>query len=68
MEKWSVDEVVPFAPARDLAGPSAVLHASGVNGADLLALDEAVLVNDVRLTPFGARKVLRARDAFLAGS
>ena len=62
-----MDEVVLFALARDLAGPAAVLHASGVNGADLLTVDEAALVNDVRLTPFGARKVLRARDVFLAG-
>ena len=65
---WQVKEVVAFLGAKDLAGPAAGLFASGVAGADLLEVDEATLVRDVRLTPFAARKVLRARDAFLAGS
>ena len=68
MRTWQVEDVLRFAKAKDLAGPAAGLYASGVNGADLLDLDEATLVDDVRLTPFAARKLIRARDAFLAGS
>ncbi len=67
MRSWSVHDVVSFAHARDLAGPAAILFASGVNGADLLSATERMLVQDVRLTPFGARKILGARDAFLQG-
>ncbi len=67
MRSWSVAGVVAFAAARDLAGLASSLFASGVDGADLLQMDEKVLVSDVRLTPFAARKVLRVRDVFLAG-
>ena len=67
MATWSADGVSSFARARDLVGPAAVLFASGVNGGDLLDLDEAALVTDVRLTPFAAQKLVRARDAYLAG-
>ena len=68
MRAWSASEVVSWARARDLEGLSAVLFASSVNGADLLEAPADVLVKEVRLTPFAAGKVLRARDAFLAGS
>ena len=37
----------------------------GVVGADLLAFTDAGLQTELRLTPFAARKVLAARDAFL---
>ena len=67
MGQWSVNSVVSFAHGRDLTGPATALFASGVNGSDLLEVTEDVLVKDVRLTPFAARKVLAARDAFLAG-
>ena len=67
MATWTADDVKDFVQSRDLSGPAAVLFASGVNGSDLLALDEDSLVKDVRLTPFAARKVLAARDGFLAG-
>ena len=68
MEAWHAKAVMAFVEARDLAGPAASLFSSGVNGSDLLGVDEATLVRDLRLTPFAARKVLRARDAFLGGS
>ena len=68
MRIWSVDGVVAFAHARDLAGPAVTLFNNAVNGADLLAVDLETLVQDVRLTPFAAKKVLAARDAFLAGA
>jgi hypothetical protein len=65
MASWPVSGVVAFMKSRDMEGPASVLHASGVNGADLLTLDEQLLVRDVHMTPFAARKLLRARDAFL---
>ena len=67
MAAWRASEVVAFAKAKDLAGPAAVIFASGMDGEDFLCADEAMLVKDVRLTPFAARKLLRAREAFLAG-
>ena len=67
MSQWSVNSVMSFAHGRDLAGPAAALFANGVNGADLLEATEDLLVKDVRLTPFAARKILAARDAFLVG-
>ena len=68
MRSWPVNMVVAFAKARDLAGPSALLFASSVSGADLLAASHRVLVADVRLSSFAATKILLARDAFLQGS
>ena len=67
MKTWTVDNVVAFAHARDLAGPAAALFSNAVNGLDLLALDLDTLVNDARLTPFAAREILSARGAFLWG-
>ena len=50
-----------------LRGPADALRASGVAGADLLALNTDVeLQKDLKLTPFAARKVLAVRDRFLA--
>ena len=66
MKSFSADGLGAFLRARDLAGPAATLFASGVNGADLLEMTPQVLVNDVRLTAFAARKVVDLRDAFLA--
>ena len=67
MKSWPAAGVVAFAKARDLAGPAHVLFASSVNGADLLNVSKDVLIKEVRLTPFAAAKVIRARDAFLQG-
>ena len=67
MRIWTAAEVVAFAKARDLPGPAATLFASSVDGADLLGVYQEVLVTEVRLTPFADAKVLRVRDAFLAG-
>ncbi len=39
-----------------------VLYANGVNGADMASLTEEILVKELRLTPFAARKVVQARD------
>ena len=39
---------------------------SGVNGADLLEASVEQLSTEISLTPFAARKVAAARDAFLS--
>ena len=62
MRSWPVSGVVAFAKARDLEGPAATLFASGVTGADLVETSEGLLVHEVRLTPFAAAKVIRARE------
>ena len=41
--------------------PGSLLYANGVNGEDLATLTEEILVKELRMTPFAARKVLRAR-------
>ena len=66
LKSLSADSLGAFLRARDLAGPAATLFASGVNGADLWEMTLPVLVEDVRLSAFAARKVLALRDAFLA--
>ena len=58
--------MVDWARARDLRGPAKVLHENAVNGQDLLDADEGVMVKELRFTTFAARKLLRARDAFLS--
>ena len=41
--------------------PGSLLYANGVNGEDLATLTEEILVKELLMTPFAARKVLRAR-------
>jgi len=41
---------------------------NGFCGADLLEAEENMLVTDLRLTPFLARKIIKARDDFLGES
>ena len=67
MSSWGVDQLAAFLERHDLRGPADALRASGVAGADLLALNTDVeLQKDLKLTPFAARKVLAVRDRFLA--
>ena len=65
MASWTVDGVIAFAQAQDLEGPAAALFTNAVNGSDLLTMDLPTLVEDLRLTPWAARKVLHARDAYV---
>ena len=65
MRGWTVANVVAFLAGRDLAGPAATCHTNGVNGADLLEITTDTLVDELRLSPFAARKVLSARDTYL---
>ena len=67
MQSWSVDNLATFLEGEDLSGPANVLRSAGVNGADfLLWTSEAALVEDLRVTPFTARKLLSCRAHFLA--
>ena len=68
MASWTVDGVIAFAKAQDLEGPAGALFANAVNGSDLLTMDLPTLVEDLRLTPWAARKVLHARDAYVDGA
>ena len=68
MKGWSVKEVGDFLRGADLQGPASACEASGVDGRDLFAMEASTLREDVRLSPFAARKVLAARDFFLSGS
>ena len=51
----------------DLEGPAATCEANGVAGQDLLNLTVTGFCEDLRLTPFAAKKVVDARNAFLSG-
>ena len=66
MRSWTVAETGRFLKEHDLAGPAEQAWRSGVNGADLLQLSPEDLCSEVRLTPFAARKVAAAKNAFLA--
>ena len=65
MRGWSVEETVSFLRGCDLEGPAATCYTSAVAGADLLELTREELINDVKLTPFAAQKIVKARDRFL---
>ena len=49
----------------DMSGPAADLYRQGVNGADFLALSESAYVQDLRVTPFVAKKLLKLRAELL---
>ena len=65
MSEWRVGDVVSFLTQKDLAGPASVMHANGVNGADLLGISKSTLEQDLRMSSFAARKVVSARDLYL---
>ena len=65
MTQWTVGDVVSFLTRKDLAGPASVMHANGVNGADLLGITTSTLEQDLRMSSFAARKVVSARDSYL---
>ena len=67
LKTWSVADVRVFLNSRDLRGLAELCYTNGVNGADLAQLHEATVIEELRLTPFQAKKLLGARAAFLAG-
>lgn len=66
MRRWLVKDVSSFLENADLKGPAAVLYANGASGQDLLEFGVDGLVTELRLSLFAARKIIAARDAFLA--
>ena len=66
MQGWSVSDLAVWLESRDLAGPAAAFRQNGVSGADFEGFSSAeALENDLRLTPFCARKLISVRDNFL---
>lgn len=66
LKEWTVDELATFLEGEDLRGPAAALRTAGVNGSDFLSwTNESDMANDLRLTPFAARKLLACREKFL---
>ena len=54
-----------YLEAHDMAGLAAQLHRQSVDGSDFLSLSEEALTQELRLTPFAAKKLLKAREDFL---
>ena len=65
MRGWSVAQAVAFLHSVDLDGAAEVRHHNGVNGDDLLTMTAATLTGDLRVSPFLAQKILKARDCYL---
>ncbi len=60
---WTVAEVAHFYEGADAAGLAVTLQKNAVNGADMAGFSSwEQLAEDIRMTPFAARKVLRLRD------
>ena len=66
MAAWSVRELHDFLQDQDLAGPAAHLQSQGCSGGDFLSLTPRDFERDLKLTRFAARKLVAARDRFLA--
>ena len=59
---WGVDAVASFLEAADLSGPAHVCRQNGVNGADLASFTLDTLQQELKLSPFAAKKIIKARD------
>ena len=68
LREWSVADVKVFLCARDLRGIADLCFANGVDGADFANFHEDTLAEELKLTPFQAKKLLGARAAFLSGT
>ena len=67
LQTWTVADVKVFLNARDLRGLADLCSANGVNGADFAGFNLDTVGKELQLTPFQTKKLLNARDAFLAG-
>ena len=65
LQSFSVADVAAFFEARDAEALGAILSKNSVNGQDLTVLGLPELTQDMRMSSFGARKVIALRDAFL---
>ena len=66
MGSWSVAATACWLEKVELLGAAAAARDNGIAGADLLVAIEDTFVSDLRLTPFLAKKIIKARDAYLA--
>ena len=67
MRSWSVRDLALFLSKADMEGPAQHLRAQGCAGEDFLHFTDTDLKQDLRTSPFTAKKLLRIRDAYLAG-
>ena len=67
MRTWRVGDLAHYLVKRDMEGPAQQLRAQGVAGEDFVGLTSEMLQNDLRFSAFTAQKLLRLRDAYLAG-
>ena len=65
---WTTEEVALFFSQQDADGLGSTLRSNAVNGRDLLAFTSWMdLQQELHMTPFASKKILRLRDAFLNG-
>ena len=65
MRSWSVSDLSRFLEERDLVGPAGIFAKQGVNGTDFHDVAAEEFVNDLRVTPFVAKKLASVRSSFL---
>ena len=66
MQGWTVNDMVRWLESADLSGPAEKFRLNGVSGADFLGFSSAAaLEQDLRVTPFCARKLIDVRERFL---
>ena len=65
MATWTCQNLHDDLEAHDMTGLAAQLHNQSVDGSDFLSLSEEALTHELRLTPFAAKKLLKAREVFL---
>ena len=66
MQGWTVNDMARWLESADLSGPAEKFRLNGVSGADFLCFSSAAaLEQDLRLTPFCARKLIDVRERFL---
>ena len=61
---WSTVQLHDYLVEKDLLGLATQLLAQGVAGRDFADFTEDIIVNDLRLTRFVARKLAAVRDMF----
>ena len=62
---WKTEQVAQFLESSDMRGPATFFRTNAVNGEDFESMTLETLVQELRMTPFAARKVLRARDGLV---
>ena len=65
MSTWSVSTVASYLEQEDAQGLATMVKHNSANGADLLQLAPDTCADDLRCSPFAARKLLQFRDKYL---